>query len=234
MRIVFVFLLLLWGIVSFFIIWKMMHHPSRQISRKDYTRIPQFTGVKALNSTVYYLPGFLSEEECNGLVSLASPRLSRSTVQLEKSQVSRDRTSYTTNLLKAETPLVRIIEERASGVALYPLDHLEPLQVVRYSPGQFFKPHYDYFIPGAKGSTSQLQRGGQRTVTIFVYLNDSDGDTVFPKLNLRVTPRKGAALFWNNVKSDREENSDTLHGGEAPKETVKFGLNIWFRQRPFK
>lgn len=41
------------------------------------------------------------------------------------------------------------------------ISHGERLQLVRYSPGGYYKPHYDYF-----SDTAGLVRGGQRTWTV--------------------------------------------------------------------
>jgi prolyl 4-hydroxylase len=89
------------------------------------------------------------------------------------------------------------------------------LALVRYEPGQQYKQHYD----------SRLADGDRKKqYTIFVYLNDveSGGETWFPRLSLRVKPRRGAALVWEN-HTDRytEMHDGALHAGLPPTKGVK-------------
>jgi len=188
---------------------------------------------------VILLHNFLSPQECQHLINLAEPRMSRSTVQTTTLEKHPDRTSFTCNLTKSETDTVRKIEQRALAITGYHLKNLEPLQVVRYSPEQFYKPHYDYFPTGRTGTPEALRRGGQRTITLFVYLNDlpsdeNGGQTIFPKMSVSVKPSVGTALVFCNLLPDGSEDPRMLHGGQPPTKSTKYGLNIWFRQKEFK
>src|SRR5205085_1514242 len=137
-----------------------------------------------------------------------------------------------------ENKLVKDIEQRLVMFSGYPLSHLEPLQVVRYQPGQQYTGHYDYFVPGAQGTKEALSRGGQRTITYFIYLNDlpedeTGGATFFPKLQIKFKPKTGTAVYFSNVLPNGKEDSRMLHGGEPPMKSVKYGMNAWFRMKPF-
>lgn len=37
------------------------------------------------------------------------------------------------------------------------------------------------------------------------------GETVFPKLNVSLEPKKGAAAFWYNLHSSGDPDTSTLH-----------------------
>ena len=183
---------------------------------------------------------FMSPAECDEMVALSEAKgMSQSTVQGRVvNEISKDRTSHTTTFLRAQTDLIARIEQRAAVLAGLPLANFEPLQVCRYKPGQQYRPHYDFFVPGMRGTPEALKRGGQRLVTLFVYLNDLDpketsGHTDFPKLDLKIAPRKGTAAFWLNVKPDGTEDLRMLHAGTPPQLSVKYGMNIWARQLPF-
>jgi prolyl 4-hydroxylase len=105
--------------------------------------------------------------------------------------------------------------------------HLEGLQVVKYEPGDYFKPHHDWFQ-----SDYADKIGNQRRYTFFVYLNDvpgGGGETDFPQLNRSFQPKKGDALFWRNCTELNECSELNLHQGKAPLNDVKYGLNIWVR-----
>jgi prolyl 4-hydroxylase len=206
---------------------------------RNYVVTPLRTGSDEGNVT--RIDNFLSRDECAHLISLAESRFKRSTVQGKDGsglKLSNDRTSSTANLRRHEDSIVRAIEERACKLVTEPIESLEHLQVVRYEPGQFYKSHYDYFPVEEASSQKALSRGGQRTVTIFVYLNTPEDPsncvTRFPRLDLRVLPREGSAVAWHNLLPSGEENPKMLHGGDAPKTGTKYGLNVWFREGKFE
>lgn len=152
--------------------------------------------------------------------------------------VSTFRTSHSAHLARAQTPLVAEIEKRAAKIMGCPVSHLEPLQVVRYTPGQQFRPHHDYFAPGSPAHARAMATSGQRQSTILIYLNDMEpgetgGRTVFPKLDIGIQPRAGRAVWWHNCKPNGQEEPLTLHGGEPPVKSTKYAINVWSRARPY-
>lgn len=171
---------------------------------------------------------FLSDYEIQTLKNMATPLLKRSTVMADNDKstaVHPDRTSETCFLPQA--PIIDKIKARANKYSRMPIDNIEPLQIVRYREGQEYKPHYDYFTNPEKG---------QRFETFLVYLNDSvdftGGDTVFPNLNLRIRPKKGTALFWENchaTTTGSEGDPKTLHAGAPIGDGEKWAMNIWIR-----
>ena len=59
----------------------------------------------------------------------------------------------------------------------------DALQVLRYEPGEWYKPHTDYFDEkGFDGHDPTVNNGTNRFATVFVYLSDVEegGHTVFP------------------------------------------------------
>ena len=74
---------------------------------------------------------------------------------------------------------------------------------------------------------------------VFVYLNDladaDGGRTHFPLLDLAVAPVCGSALVWSNIDKRGALDGRTRHAGQpvARQGVVKWGMNIWLRQRPF-
>jgi len=188
------------------------------------------------------IPNFLSSWECRQIIQAAEQKkFQRSTVvTTDRPTVDMARTSSTVMFDRGEFPWLRCIEERISRITNTPQTHQEGLQVCRYKPGQEYKPHYDYFVPHAPGTDQALQRGGQRLITIFVYLNDvpssskKNGCTYFPELDLAVQPRMGTGVLWFNVLPSGHEDPRTLHAGTPPPpRAMKYGLNIWIRERVF-
>jgi prolyl 4-hydroxylase len=82
-----------------------------------------------------------------------------------------------------------------------------------------------------------VKKNGQRLATMFVYLNDlppdeDGGGTHFPKLDMTIKPKKGNAAFWMNMENGKVDPR-TLHAGQSVRkpDSVKYGMNIWFRDR---
>lgn len=99
------------------------------------------------------------------------------------------------------------------GAGEVPLAELtcEYPQVVRYERGQHFAPHEDAF------PWSQVRRTHyQRRATLLVYLNDvaEGGCTTFARLDLRVRPRRGAALLFFPAFADGRPDARTRHEAE--------------------
>ena len=73
--------------------------------------------------------------------------------------------------------------------------------------------------------------GGQRTVTVLVYLNDvaRGGATSFPNLNLQIQPRQGMAVVFFPATLDGVLDRQALHAA-LPALDTKYVSQIWIRQ----
>ena len=67
-----------------------------------------------------------------------------------------------------------------------------------FSPLFSFVKHFDAFDLSNEDGRRFASNGGQRVMTVLVYLNDvqQGGATAFPALNLQVQPRRGMALVF--------------------------------------
>ncbi len=179
----------------------------------------------------------LSEDECEGLVTLARPRLARSeTVQTETggSEINPLRTSSGMFFGRGESPLCARIEARIARLLDWPLENGEGLQVLRYLPGAEYRPHHDYFDPAKSGTAAILERGGQRVGSLVMYLNtpEKGGGTIFPDVALEVAPIQGNAVFFSY---DRPHPvTRTLHGGAPVIAGEKWVATKWLRQGRFE
>ena len=112
--------------------------------------------------------------------------------------------------------------------ARYPDATLEPLQCVRYVPGQYYKPHHDFY----NACETWLQ--GNRHFTFLVYLRavpGGGGETLFPRLNITVDATPYAALLFNNCLDNGEPDERTQHEGVAPLKSIKYAINGWVRAK---
>jgi len=179
--------------------------------------------------------GFASSEEALELISRFEPLLQRSTVSTQgggDAAHHESRTSWSAFLPAGSgNDVIQRLEDRAVLLTGKPRQMMETLQLVRYADAsQFYKPHFDWFVGDPES---------QRTTTIFLYLNDTQGEapTHFPRLGLSVSPECGAACIWENaflhgrgLKCDER----LKHAGVAPLKGQKYGVNIWFRTLPFR
>ncbi|GAB3659671.1 2OG-Fe(II) oxygenase [Ramlibacter alkalitolerans] len=178
----------------------------------------------------------LSDEECDALIALATPRLARSLTVATKTggeEVNADRTSNGMFFQRGENELVRRIEQRIARLVNWPEENGEGLQILQYGPGAEYKPHYDYFDPAEPGTPTILRRGGQRVATIVMYLGEpaKGGGTVFPDVHLEVAPKRGNAVFFSYERP--HPTTHTLHGGAPVLEGIKWIATKWLRERRF-
>ena len=180
--------------------------------------------------------GLLTDDECEGLMALATPRLTRSeTVDNATggSEVNAARTSDGMFFERGEAPLIARIEARIAELLRWPVDHGEGLQVLRYRPSAEYRPHHDYFDPAHSGTARILQRGGQRVATVVMYLNtpQAGGATTFPDVGLEVAPLRGNAVFFSYDRA--HAGTKTLHGGAPVEAGEKWVATKWLREGVF-
>lgn len=168
----------------------------------------------------------LAPEECRYLIAVSEPRVEPSYVGDEKTGGRRlhpIRTSHGCNYGPGEEDLVlNRINRRIARVTGTRYEWGEPLHILRYTPGQEYKPHYDT-IPGA---------ANQRCWTALVYLNQGykGGETDFPLLDIRVEGAMGDALLFRSVDDDGRPDPLTRHAGLPVTAGVKWLATRWIRQ----
>ena len=100
--------------------------------------------------------------------------------------------------------------------------------------------HYDACNPEApdyKACIENQSHFGGRKYTFLIYLNDifEGGETDFPKVNVKVKPRKGAAVLFDNLEpNSRNIRDDALHAGLPPTgDEEKWIINVWIRDAKY-
>ena len=156
--------------------------------------------------------------------------IERSEKELKTSLVSEDRyiddsvRKSETAWLDRDDPIVRNVMERCIEYTDRPLANCEKLQVLKYKPGGFYKPHQDAFE----------NDGNMRMYTFILALNDDyeGGDTIFPNLGKEYKLRAGDALFFDTLDNYNMMTSKALHGGKPVKSGEKWICNLWVRKYP--
>jgi len=202
--------------------------------RKDYP------GGNRINEEplVYLFEDFLTASECDHLIELAEPHMSRAVVSGgEEGVESEGRTGQVHWLAHDHTEQTASISQKFAQLVALPLVNAESLQVINYGPGEQYKPHYDAWVEDSETGRRCLARGGQRLVTCLAYLDDVEegGGTFFPRLDMEVMPRRGRLLLFHNCHEySTERHPDSLHGGMPPLSGIKWACNVWFRERPYQ
>ncbi len=176
---------------------------------------------------VVVLGNVLSDSECDELIEHSRERLQRSKIGEDRS-VNSIRTS--SGVFCEQTETITRIEKRISQIMNIPIEHGDGLQVLRYTPGQEYKPHYDFFAETSPASTNN------RISTLVMYLNDVEqgGETVFPLLHLSVFPTKGMAVYFEYFYRNQEVNEFTLHAGAQVIHGEKWVATMWMRRQSFR
>ena len=73
---------------------------------------------------------------------------------------------------------------------------------------------------------------------MLIYLNSVDdadgGHTIFPRLDLKVSPSAHSAVVFNDCHANGQEDPRTLHGGTPPLNNAsKVAVNVWIRAGSF-
>lgn len=179
----------------------------------------------------------LDDDECREMIETARGTLRRSSVvDVDgKSMVHDARTSDGTSMHTREHPIIARIERRIAEATGLPARNGEPIQVLRYEPGDNYRFHHDYFDVTRPGMAPVLARGGQRVATVLMYLNDVEqgGATVFPKLRLSVAPRRGTAIYFAFHDELHGADERLLHGATPVVRGEKWVATKWIRQRAY-
>ncbi len=182
---------------------------------------------------IFVIREFLTPAECAGLVRLVDQGRVPSKL-LAPSADPEFRTSESCNL-NPKTPLVAQVEAKLAALTGIEPGHGETIQGQRYAVGQQFKPHHDYFHRSEAYWEDMERCGGQRTWTAMAFLNmpEEGGQTAFPRAGIKVTPRLGNLLVWNNLDADGLPNPATLHQGMPVMAGTKYVITKWHRERPW-
>lgn len=181
----------------------------------------------------YILKNFLSPKKCKEIILYAESKLVDSeTVGGKNDSVRNSQQCWIPKTHSLAKPLF----EKVSAIYNIPFENGEDLQVVRYLPGQFFKEHHDSCCDGTEKCKEFITKGGQRIVTVLIYLNNEfeEGHTFFRKLNLRLKPPTGDAIvFFPLAKDSNKCHPLALHAGMPVTSGTKWVANLWFRENKF-
>lgn len=216
--------------------------PPRQLALEEALSPPQ-ARVLSTQPRVSVIDTLLSADECRLLIVHARPHLhaSRTLDPTSGQALNVDlRTSHDAQFDPLlESLAVRLVQWRMAAAAGLELVEAEPLIVLRYAPGQEYKPHRDY-LPPASIARDGPQAGNRRR-TICAYLNPvaAGGATAFPVAGLQVEPQPGRAVVFDNMLYDDASpqgrpDPDSLHAGLPVETGEKWLATLWIRQGRYR
>jgi prolyl 4-hydroxylase len=120
-----------------------------------------------------------------------------------------------------EDPVVHALNRRIAGLTKTNYEQGEPLQALRYSPGQEYRPHFDY----VEGNDVP------RLWTALIYLNEDyeGGETAFVRKGIEVRGQSGDVLVFRNVTDDGTPDGASEHAGKPVVAGTKYLATRWVR-----
>lgn len=179
--------------------------------------------------SIRWARSLFSPDECALLREIATPYLNASMIIDPATGQARPDPIRTSEAAMFpwidETPFIHVLNRRIAVASSTSVEQGEPLQVLRYSPGQEYRSHSDA-LAGVDN---------QRIMTVLVYLNDDfeGGETSFPAAGLNLRGELGDALIFANVDGQGRPDPHATHAGRPVVNGRKWLASRWIRERPF-
>jgi prolyl 4-hydroxylase len=198
--------------------------------RDKLGRNPMVSRINAPGFEIFGRHGFLGPEECVRMRALIDADAKPSTLFSDGANPEY-RTSHSCNLSPWDE-FVGTISLRITNMMGIDPANGETLQGQRYSPGQEYKVHCDFFPVTAAYWPAMRRSGGQRVWTAMIYLSEVEGgETHFPLCEFMVPPKEGMILIWNNMDAEGAPNQKSLHAARPVTAGTKYVVTKWFRER---
>ncbi|HET9629814.1 MAG TPA: 2OG-Fe(II) oxygenase [Novosphingobium sp.] len=199
--------------------------------RKRLSADPGAYRVDTDRAEIWAIPDFLSSAECDRFITLVD-EVARPSSIYDTADQAGFRTSYSGDVDRVD-PFVRMIDRRIDDLLGIQPAFGEAVQGQRYTAGQEFKPHVDWFWTLAPYWPEEERRGGQRSWTAMAYLCEvtEGGRTDFVRLGISIPPQRGLLLVWNNAAPDGSPNWDTMHAAQPVLQGSKYVITKWYRTR---
>lgn len=171
----------------------------------------------------------LTAEECRYLIERSQPRFQPSVIvdpasgQLRPHPVRTSENAFFPWI--DETPVIHAINRRIAAASGTEVHAGEPLQILRYQPGQEYRPHHDA-LP---------HTDNQRILTMLVYLSDryEGGETLFLSTGLKVKGEIGDALLFRNADAQGRPDPLAQHAGLPVTAGEKLLASRWIHENRF-
>ena len=174
--------------------------------------------------------GLFTAAECRYLQLLADPWLEPAMIYATTGEGVRDPHRDSDNMVIApmsEDLVIQSVNRTIAAASATEVQWGEPLHILRYRPGQQYRPHHDAhaFAPVEK----------RRIATALLYLNDAyeGGETDFPELGITVRGQVGDLLIFHNLDADGMPDPRMIHAGLPIASGEKWLATRWIRGSDF-
>ena len=170
--------------------------------------------------------GLFSAAECRYLQLLAQPWLEPAMIYATTGEGMRDPHRDSDNMVIApmtEDLVVQAINRTIAAASETAMTWGEPLHILRYAPGQQYRPHHDAH------AYPEVEK--RRVATALLYLNDAyeGGETNFPELGITVRGGVGDLLIFHNLDRDKMPDMRMIHAGLPITSGEKWLATRWIR-----
>lgn len=176
---------------------------------------------------IFTIDNFLTNKECDLFIEYCRDKMERAQIGTgENSKISRIRTGSVYFLKYLENSDFFEIFKKISMVLNKPGRNFDPFfQVIHYFPNEEYNVHVD-----PSGERNKNEGIKHRKFTILMYLNDVEegGETEFPRLNLKVSPKKGRMIYFENYDKEGKINWNSSHRSLPVKKGEKWAFNLWY------
>lgn len=200
----------------------------RYASTNAFSQLARFKIEEAnLEPYILLFIDVVSNDEIKFLKAASKRKQGPGTIR-ESSLLSTHRIAQVAWHYKYEHKFFRTLSRRIEDMTGLSQKTAEPLQTQNYGIGGHYSSHWDFY----EKSEKPVKENGNRIATVLFYLSDVEkgGGTVFPFLNLRVLPRKGAAVFWHNLSPCGAYDFLTRHSACPVLLGSKWVANAWIRE----
>lgn len=170
--------------------------------------------------------GLFSAEECRYIQLLANPWMEPSMIYAVDGSGLRDPHRDSDNMVvtpMAEDLVIQSVNRCIAAASGTAYGAGEPLHVLRYRPGQQYRPHHDAH------ALAPVEK--RRAATALVYLNDAyeGGETHFPEMGITVRGAVGDLLIFHNLTREGEPDPRMTHAGLPVTRGEKWLATRWIR-----
>ena len=179
----------------------------------------------SVDPRVSHFQHLFTPDECEYLMRASDNKFEPSMVYDSSRRLVRDqiRTSDGATIhWLIEDPAIVALNRRVAAISDSAYENGEALALLRYSPGQEYRPHFDY----VSGATNR------RLQTALIYLNDDyeGGETCFVETGLAVRGHAGDVVLFENEGTGSGPNPLSKHAGLPVARGQKYLATRWIRE----
>ena len=142
----------------------------------------------------------------------------------------------TQRVLMDDIPMLYSVQQKLALYTGIGVDHQEPMLLLKYGEGGYFKPHHDAFGDGGiyNEAYEKERKRGQRLYSVLIGIQQAEGggETHFPTKQQKFNLRPKQMIYWNGFHEGKVL-MDSLHEGMPVTKGEKLVVVCWIRDRPF-